>query len=122
MKTKRILRFYFAADSLDRAFDNLIMRKACTANADGFTTAESICDVIAQKSCLERLWSYLDSVLTGFSQEDRVTLLNYSARCAPKNCGNEVKRVVIRFVRHARRLPEFAEDIAVLDKYAALMA
>ena len=121
--TKKILRFYFGADSLERAFDNLIITKASDFGADTLETAERLCAVIGEKMRLEKLWSYLDSVLSGFSEEDRIALLNYaSARSALDGDKNRAaKRAVIKFTRHARRLSEFADDISILKKYYCLI-
>ena len=124
MKPKKILRFYFGADSLERAFDNLITQKAFDFGADTLETAERLCNVIGEKMRLERLWAYLDGVLSSFSEEDRSALFRYSLRrTAPLNEAENraVKRAVIKFTRHARRLSEFADDISVLKKYYCLL-
>lgn len=122
MKLKRILRFYFSADSLNKAFDNLILNKACAPYADAQDTAEKLCAVIDDKIRLERLWAYLDGVLSGLTDGESQTLLKYSARSAAVKSGDrEVKRVVIKFTRRARRLAEFEEDIAVLKNYYCLL-
>ena len=122
MKTKKILRFYFSAGSLEEAFDNLIISKACAPFADGLETAERLCGVIGDKIQLERLWAYLDGVVSGLSEEERETLLKYSARgTTVKSDDKAVKRAVIKFIRRAHRLEEFEEDIAVLNKYYCLI-
>ncbi len=121
MKTKKILRFYFSADSLERAFDNLIMNKACAPYSDSFDTAEDLCAVIGDKIQLERLWAYLDGVLANFTDEERAILLNYSSRCAVHSDIRAVKRTVIKFTRRARRLEDFKDEISVLNKYYCLL-
>ena len=122
MKVKKILRFYFSADSLNAAFDNLIINKACAPYADGLDTAERLCSVIGDKIQLERLWAYLDGILSGFSEEERTTLLRYSAR-GHQIAGDSkaVKRAVIKFTRRARRLEEFDASIEILKSYYCLM-
>ena len=124
MKPKKILRFYFGAESLDRAFDNLITQKAFDFGADTLATAERLCAVIGEKMQLERLWAYLDSVLSGFSEEDRGALMDYSARRGSPLSDSErraVKRAVIKFTRRARRIGEFKDDFPILKKYYCLI-
>ena len=123
VKPKKILRFYFGADSLERAFDNLILTKAFDFGADTLETAERMCAVIGEKMRLERLWSYLDGILSVFSEDDRLSLLKYATKAAPfdDDENRAIKRAVIKFTRHARRLSEFSDDIAVLKKYYCLI-
>ena len=121
MQTKKILRFYFSADSLEKAFDNLIINKACAPYSDSLETAEAICSVIGDKIQLERLWTYLDGVLSTFTKEEREILSDYSAQCVRQNDYKAVKRAVIKFTRRARRLEEFGGDILVLNKYFCLI-
>ena len=124
MKPKKILRFYFSAESLERAFDNLIEHKAFDFGADTLACAERLCAVIGEKMQLERLWTYLDGILATFSAEERGTLLKYSLRHALPLADDErraVKRAVIKFTRRARRLEDFADDICVLKKYFCLI-
>ena len=122
MKPKRILRFYFGADSLERAFDNLILNKAFDFGADTLETAERLCSVIGEKMRLERLWAYLDGVLSVFSEEDRRALKNYSSRRTFNDAEfRAIKRAVIKFTRHARRIGEFADGFSVLKKYYCLI-
>ena len=124
MKTKKILRFYFGADSLERAFDNLINIKALDLEANALENANRLCAVIGEKMGLERLWGYLDGVLSTFSEEEKGVLSFYSSRRENPLTDGElraVKRVVIKFTRRARRLGEFAGDIEVLKKYYCLI-
>ena len=123
MKPKKILRFYFGAESLERAFDNLILTKATDFGADTLETAERLCAVIGEKMRLERLWAYLDSVLSAFSEEDRGALKNYSSRrTALKDSEHRAaRRAIIKFTRHARRLDEFSDDFPILKKYYCLI-
>lgn len=121
MKTKKILRFYFSADSLEKAFDNLIINKACDKYSDSLDTAEALCSIIGDKIQLERLWAYLDGILSGFSEEERKILSDYSARCAHRGDEKAVKRTVIKFTRRAHRLEEFQNEISVLNKYYCLI-
>ena len=123
--TKKILRFYFGADSLERAFDNLILSKAFNFYADTLETAERLCDVIGEKMKLERLWAYLDGIISTFSETERGVLASYSTRLRPPINGEErreVNRTVIKFVRRAKRLGEFEDNISVMKKYFCLIA
>lgn len=122
MKTKKILRFYFSADSLNKAFDTLMVNKACAANSSGVEACEKLCSLVGDKIQLERLWGYLDGILSTFSEEERATLLKYSARraCLKSSC-KEVKRAVVKFMRRARRLEEFEDSIATLGSYYCLI-
>ena len=124
LKPKKILRFYFGADSLERAFDNLIMSKALDFEGDALETADKLCGVIGEKMKLERLWAYLDAIVSTFSDEERRVLAAYSARRdTPLSDADsrEAKRVVIKFTRRARRLGEFAESYSVIKKYYCLI-
>ena len=123
VKPKKILRFYFGAESLEMAFDNLITGKAFDFEGDTLETAERLCTVIGEKMRLQRLWAYLDSVLSSFSVADRRALKSYaSRRTALSNAEHKAaKRAVIKFTRHARRLKEFEDDFAILKKYYCLI-
>lgn len=125
LKTKRILRFYFGADSLERALDNLIESKAFDFSGDTVATAERLCAVIDEKMKLERLWAYLDGVILPFSDDDRAALLQYSQRRETPLSESErraAKRAVVKFTRKALRLGQFGEELAVLKKYFCLIA
>lgn len=123
--TKKILRFYFGADSLESAFDNLINAKALALESDTFETADRLCGIIGDKIALEGLWAYLDGIISALSKAERDVLLRYSARRnAPKdkNERRDANRVIIKFTRRARRLGEFEEAITLIKKYYCLIA
>ena len=124
MKTKKILRFYFGAESLETAFNNLIEHKAFDFEADTLETAERLCLIIGEKMRLERLWAYLDGVLSAFSDAEREALCCYSSRREVPLSDEErkaAKRATIKFTRRARRLGDFADDISILKKYFNLI-
>ena len=123
MKPKKILRFYFGAASLERALDNLIKVKAFDFCSDTLETAEKLCAVIGEKMGLERLWSYLDGVISTFSDDEREVLSDYAMRRTPlkESERKPVKRAVIKFTRRARRLCDFKDGISVLKKYYSLI-
>ena len=124
VKAKKILRFYFGADSLEGVLDNLILSKACDFGGNTLETAERLCEVIDDKMNLERLWGYLDGVLSDFSEDEKGALCLYSSRRENPLSGDEQKKVnraLIKFTRHARRIGDFAEGIAVLNRYYCLL-
>ena len=124
MKPKKILRFYFGADSLERAFDNLIMGKALNFEGDALETAERLCSVIGEKIRLKELWNYLDGVFLTMPEEDKKALINYSSRRDIPLSDTEwkaAKRAVIKFMRRARRLEDFTDDFTILKKYYCLI-
>lgn len=124
MKTKKILRFYFGADSLERVLDNLIISKACDFSGNTLETAERLCEVIGDKIRLERLWGYLDGVLSSFSKDERGALRLYSSRReVPLNESERrsANRVLIKFTRHARRIDDFTDGVEVLNRYYCLL-
>ncbi|MDE5722123.1 MAG: hypothetical protein K2I30_05240 [Clostridia bacterium] len=128
MKVKKILRFYFSAESLERAFDNLIMRYACaSAERDGERSAERILYVLGEKNELSKLWGYINTVVPTLSSAERKALEEYAAlRCGIKKLGDEKRRLlrrsVIKFTRRARRLESFAEALRLVSKYYCLIS
>ena len=125
MKPKKILRFYFGADSLERAFDNLIYGKALNFEGDALETAERLCAIIGEKIRLKELWNYLDGVISTLPEEDRQALISYSARRDEPLSDGEwkaAKRAVIKFTRRARRLEEYTDGFTILKKYYCLIA
>ena len=125
VKPKKILRFYFGADSLERAFDNLITSKAFDTEGDALENAEKICLIIDEKMRLERLWTYLDGIISILSGEEKSVLMHYSARRVPAIGEAErraVRRAVIKFTRRARRLNDFEEAFNILKKYYCLIS
>ena len=122
MKLKKILRFYFGADSLERAFDNLIKAKALNTESDALETADMLCSIIGEKIRLERLWAYIDGIILTFSDAERSVLLKYCVMTPyDYDVRRETKRVTIKFTRRAKRLKDFADDISILNKYYCLI-
>lgn len=129
MKVKRILRFYFCCESLERAIDNVILKNALAAGgcSDGERSAELIVSVIDEKKKLSELWRYVNGVMEGLDGADRASLKCYAAaRGSVKSYGGVVsrewKRAAVKFRRRARRLEGFAEAIALVGKYYCLLA
>ena len=129
IKSKRILRFYFKADELNRALDNLIINCACSS-ADCTKAVERYADkiikLIGAKGELAGFWRYLDGVISALNERDRDTLREYSLmRCGIKRLNEvrqrEIKRAVIKFVRHARSLDRFKEGLRLVGEYYCLI-
>lgn len=129
LKIKKILRFYFFADSLEKALNNLIINSAfSSANSPEVETyAERICNLIGEKQSLSRLWEYLDGILSGLSVEERAVLKGYAEmRCGIKKLCDEkrreIKRVAVKFTRRARRLESFVTAMGLVSKYYCVIA
>ncbi len=129
MKSKRLLRFYFGADALDGAMQNLILGCALGAGEGIQNTlgcAEKMADIIAAKEELGRLWRYLDGVVAGLDVRTRTALYDYAmARCGvsslPPDKRREYKRAVVKFTRHARNAARFCEGLRMVDEYYCLI-
>ena len=128
MKVKRILRFYYCAESLERAFDNLIFKIASSSfDKSSFDCADRLCRIIDEKSELAKLWSYLDGIIPALSEEERSSLEEYAKlRCGIKRLAAEdikrLRRAVVKFRRHARRLECFYKGLRLVYKYYCLMS
>ena len=126
LKVKVILKFYFTAESLDRAFDNLLIKYGCAYGSDGLKSAEKLCNIIEERAKLSGLWGYLDGVVSKLTERDRASLKSYSLmRCGVKQLGDsarrEFKRAVNKFVRRARGIERFSEEVALACKYYCLL-
>ena len=130
MKSKRLLKFYFSADSLNRALDNLITQNALASENcyySGEFYAERIIELICAKKELSALWRYLDGVISGFTDNEKNVLKYYggmrggTARLSAETV-REIKRVTVKFKRRARSLDRFAEGIRLVNGFYALIA
>ncbi len=130
MKSKRLLNFYFKAESLNRTLDNLITKYAL-ASVD-FTRgceyyAQKICSLIYAKRKLGELWRYLDGVICKFTDEEKRVLRFYgglrggtSRLSADKK--RVIKRVAVKFARRARNIQSYAEGTAIAGEYYSLLS
>ena len=128
MKSKRLIRFYFSAEILNRALDNLITLNAL--NTDDFSRgaeycAEKVLKLIQVKRELCGLWHYLDVIICGMSAEERRILEFYGAmRRGIKSLGKErvkeIKRATVKFTRRARGLERYSGGLRLLDEYYCL--
>lgn len=129
MNTKRLLRFYFKADELERALDNLILNYACRSadcSKDGEFYAERIIAVIRAKEGLSELWQYLDGVITALKEEEvqmlkSYALLRFGIKKLDIDTQRTIKRAAIKFVRHARSLERYGEGMRLVREYYCLM-
>lgn len=129
MKSKRILKFYFFADGLNGALDNYIMKLAVSSGdpvRGGEYFARKICSIIEEKSALGELWQYLDGVLGAFSKSEKRILRFYGATRRGISSftqaeRREIKRVTVKFSRHAAGLARFAQGLELLGKYYCLL-
>lgn len=125
MKSKRIIRFYFSADKLNRALDNLITAEACRFGAEE-KRIERIIEFIEVKKELSRLWRYLDDVMSGIGGSER-SILSFYGKFRFGNIRfsaeqrREIKRVVLKFRRRARFLERYGEGIKLVNEYYALL-
>lgn len=123
MKYRRLIKFYFSADGIDRALNNLILNEALKSadserKAEYF--AERISALIEAKSGLSSLWVYLDGVMRSFTDAEIEILKRYGEygkRSADCRQVREIRRVTVKFARRARMLGSFAGEIGLLAKY-----
>lgn len=129
LRVKKILRFYFSAESLERAFNNVIINNACSYadSYGGDYYAERICNLIEEKQQLSGLWGYLDGVMGGLTATERAVLEGYAElRYGIKNLSDgrrrEIKRVCMKFTRRAKRLDKYDIALGLMGKYYCLIA
>ncbi len=129
MKSKRILKFYFFAESLNFALDNLIEKFAVSSSdftRGGDYYAEKICGIVEEKGKLSELWNFLDTVMRGFTVSERKVLRFYGATrrgisSFTEDERREIKRVTVKFGRHAKGLERFKEGVGLVGKYYCLL-
>lgn len=129
LQIKRLLRFYFSAESLDKALNNLILKLAVHSGGNtyvgGEACAEKIIALIGVKGRLSELWARLNGVLINMTEGDRATLKRYAASRANVNWKEkrEIHRAVVKFGRRAVNLLNGGEDLyKILCAYAALLS
>ena len=129
MKVKRLLRFYFCADELNSALDNIIMRRAVSSGlgARAEESMDGIIQIIAAKSELAELWNYLDKVFSTLGTEDVIRLHRYAVmRTGLRSLAEAEKRGIhsslMKFSRRNVNLgSRFDGAIKVLGAYYCLM-
>ncbi len=129
MKSKRILKFYFFAESLNSALDNLIQKFAVDSSdftRGGDYYAEKICEIVEEKGKLGELWNYLDKVMCAFTVCEKKVLRFYGATrrgisSFTEDERREIKRVTVKFGRHAKGLERFKDGVGLVGKYYCLL-
>ncbi len=113
IKCKRLVKFYFFADGVDRAFDRLIGRLALSAE-EGERAMEKILRLTECKDSLSRLWEYLRGVITSLGEDGAILYAYASGQRLTKKVKN---RVLMKFRRRAKYVNNYAEALEILDKY-----
>lgn len=129
MRSKQLLKFYFSADKLNRALDNLITQNALSSadyHFDAEYYAERICAIIGCKKQLSMLWRYLDGVISAFSAREKKVLAFYGAlrggiTALPADVKKEIKKVTVKFTRHARNIAAYADGVKLVGGYYCLL-
>lgn len=128
MTSKKLLKFYFCADRLNDALDNLIVHSACASGYGPHSFshyADRVIELVSAKSSLSELWRYLNGIMLTFSGEDKGVLYGYAFMrggysALPPERAKSIRRVVVRFMRRAKGLSRYGEALSVLSKYYAL--
>jgi hypothetical protein len=129
MNSKRVLRFYFAADRLNSALDNLIEKLAYDSKDEYVVCddcAEKIFSVIEEKGELQIFWAFLNDVIEMFSDIDREILRGYAVRrtgisSLDEQTRRDIHRVLVKFGRKVeRKIARFAEGVRLVDVYYCL--
>lgn len=91
--------------------------------ADTLKTAEEICELVFEKMSLSRLWTYLDSVISTFKEQEIAALGFYCSNQYTSDAGQIrlIRSSAIKFMRRARRLNEFENEFGVVQKYYCLL-
>ncbi len=128
MKVKRLLKFYFCADGLNGALDNIILRFAMRS-ADGTSScevyAEKMIKVISEKESLGKLWAFLDNAFRTLTARDIATLESYalSKRKISEIGKTEIKRAVTKFSRRIRAgIDRFSASVGIVNEYYCLLS
>ncbi len=124
IKSKKILRFYFNADGLERTLDKFILAAACRSAGTyaAEECANGIIELIAAKDKLAELWERVDGIIGGLSAGERQTLESYAfLRCGIRRLEEarqrEIRRAVIKFTRHARGIERYADALKLVGEY-----
>lgn len=129
MKIKRVLKFYFNAENLNSALDNLILAcayRSAEAVGKGEEYAERILELISAKESLAGLWAKIDGVMAGIGAGERKILMDYARmRVGIRHLGvweqKKIRSAVMKFTRHARNLESCAEGLALVSEYYCLL-
>lgn len=103
MKVKKLLRFYFTAESAVRLIDNLIIRKAVRAEfcRGAEECAEEVAELVSKKADMCDFYRCIDGVMNMFCEGERAVLENYAMS---NTKGREEHRLAVAFARKMRGL------------------
>lgn len=129
INSKRLMRFYFKFEELERVLDNLILTwalRSAEGAKSGDYYAERIIDIIEAKRQLCELWQYIDSVMATLTSGDKQALQGYAnMRCGVRKLDDEkrlaIKRAQIKFWRHARAIERFSDGVRIVGEYYCLI-
>ena len=130
MKVKRLVKFYFNVEGLERALDLKILTIAENSvdyNKSCEYFADKILEIISDKAELASLWAFIDKII-GSMSEKNVRALKFYARLRkgfnslPEGVRREIKTAAVQFTRHARGIDRFRQAIGILNKYYCLAA
>lgn len=129
MKRKRLFKFYFGAERLDGALNNLIEKYAlnsadCARSAE--YCAEKIIRIAEVKRQLSGLWAYMDGVMNKLTGEEREALrffgtLRTGLGRQPESKIKLIKRASMKFTRKARRLDGFKSAVELAEGFYCLL-
>lgn len=132
MKLKKLLRFYYSADSLNSALDNIIKGFAAAAATDVYRGCEyyfgKIAVVVEKKVGLSGLWRALDGIISKMSARDWETLgfyarLRTGTARLEEGVRREIHRAVVKFARRAgTSLDRFSAETDILNEYYCLIS
>lgn len=128
MKIKLLLRFYFSAEKLNGALDNVILllaEKSASECGRGEYYAEKICAVIYEKARLAELYRYLEKIMSKFNLNDFNVLKFYAlTRCGvkrfPAEICRKIKSAAVKFTRKARFIENYEKEVKIAGKYYCL--
>jgi hypothetical protein len=120
-KTKRVLRFYFAADTLNSLFDRLMLKLALDVDSDE-KSMERLIVLDDEKCCLAEFWRYLNRAMVEFSHEDLMFLEEYAMLRSGMAFNDDLqrkrlKRLLMRFTRRTPYLSAHGRALEMLDRY-----
>ena len=130
-KLKQILRFYFSADSLNKALDAIIENIALNSWKDGYDNAKyftRINSVVEVKGELSDFWARLNGVMLTLTDRDLATLKGYARLRSgisrlDEDGKRELHRAVVKFSRKTAGLLNNSDRaLKCISAYYALIS
>jgi len=111
---KKLLRFYYSAESVNEALDGVILRLASSSWCDSFGGEHSfdkVNRVVEVKAELSGLWAELDGIISAMTESDRQSLERYlqlktGIGALGEEERKELHRVLVKFTRRLGTLLE----------------